>query len=176
LEFLESFYVDMQKRMNEKWDLIKVEKDAWEAEKEEIKELHKIDGEIISLNIGGSNHIQTEKHVLQSVEDSKLAKLFSEMHELKKVNEEVFIDRDGKTFETLVNYLRNNRKVFPEFENKNEENMFHKEVNYWGIDKHNAMWQENYLNKLDKSKLNETNMISPRNNPKTPMEYKKKPA
>ena len=137
LEFLESFYVDMQKTMNEKWDLIKVEKDAWEAEKEEIKELHKIDGEIISLNIGGSNHIQTEKDVLQSVEGSKLAKLFSEMHELKKVNEEVFIDRDGKTFETLVNYLRNSRKVFPEFENKNEENMFHKEVNYWGIDKHN---------------------------------------
>ena len=65
LEFLENFYVDMQKAMNEKWDLIKVEKDAWEAEKLEIAEIHKIDGEIISLNIGGSNHIQTEKHVWQ---------------------------------------------------------------------------------------------------------------
>jgi hypothetical protein len=29
------------------------------------------------------------------------------MHELKKIGEEVFLDRDGKTFETLVNYLRN---------------------------------------------------------------------
>ena len=178
LEFLENFYVDMQKAMNDKWDLIKVEKDAWEAEKLEIAEIHKIDGEIISLNIGGSNHIQTEKHVLQSVEGSKLAKLFSEMHELKKVNEEVFIDRDGKTFEMLVNYLRNKRKVFPEFENTNEANMFHKEVNYWGIDKHNSKWQDDYLKKLDKSTiLNESNaVISPRNNPKTPVEYKKKPA
>ena len=45
--------------MNEKWDLIKVEKDAWEAEQAEIKEIHKIDGEIIALNIGGSTHITT---------------------------------------------------------------------------------------------------------------------
>ena len=41
------------------------------------------------------------------------------MHELKKIDDEVFLDRDGKTFETLVNYLRNDRKVFPEFEEKN---------------------------------------------------------
>lgn len=54
----------MQKAMNEKWALIKVEKDAWELEKAEIKEIHKIDGEIIALNIGGSNHIQTELEVL----------------------------------------------------------------------------------------------------------------
>lgn len=64
LDFLESFYVDMQKAMNEKWDQIKVEKDAWEAEKAEIKEIHKIDGEIIALNIGGAKHIQTELEVL----------------------------------------------------------------------------------------------------------------
>ena len=57
LDFLEAFYVDMQKAMNEKWDQIKVEKDAWEAEKAEIKEIHKIDGEIIALNIGGAKHI-----------------------------------------------------------------------------------------------------------------------
>ena len=170
LDFLENFYVDMQKAMNDKWDLIKVEKDAWEAEKAEIAEIHKIDGEIISLNIGGSNHIQTEKEVLQSVEGSKLAKLFSEMHELKKVNDEVFIDRDGKTFETLVNYLRNKRKVFPEFDNKNEENMFHKEVNFWGIDKHNQKWQEDYLRKLNKSAMNDSTI-----NMQTPAEYKKKP-
>jgi hypothetical protein len=37
------------------------------------------------------------------------------MHELKIIDDEVFLDRDGKTFEALVNYLRNDRKVFPEF-------------------------------------------------------------
>lgn len=73
------------------------------------------------------------------------------MHELKKVNEEVFLDRDGETFETLVNYLRNDRKVFPEFSDKNSENMFYKEMHYWGIDQHMKNWQEQYLKKLDKS-------------------------
>jgi hypothetical protein len=56
------------------------------------------------------------------------------MHELKKIGEEVFLDRDGKTFETLVNYLRNDRKVFPEFSDKNMEIHFYKELHFWGID------------------------------------------
>jgi hypothetical protein len=71
---------------------------------------------------------------LTSVPGSKLAALFSEMHELKKVDGEVFLDRDGVTFETLVNYLRNDRKVFPEFTEKNAQNMFHKELQYWEIE------------------------------------------
>jgi hypothetical protein len=59
--------------MNEKYASIKIERDIWEGEKEEIRSLVKIDSEIVSLNIGG----------------------------------------------TLVNYLRNDRKVFPEFTEKN---------------------------------------------------------
>jgi hypothetical protein len=41
--------------------------------------------------------------------------------------------------------------VFPEFTDKNSENMFYKEINYWGIDQHMKQWQEEYLKKLDKS-------------------------
>jgi hypothetical protein len=74
------------------------------------------------------------------VPDSLLAKMFSDMHELKKINDEVFLDRDGKIFETLVNYLRNDRKVFPEFNDKNSENHFFKELYHWGIDSHNKEW------------------------------------
>ena len=113
-----------------------------EAEKEEIRAVVKIDSEVVSLNVGGNLHIQTEKDVLRSVPDSLLAKMFSDMHELKKIDDEVFLDRDGKTFETLVNYLRNDRKVFPEFEEKNLENHFFKELHFWGIDSHNKNWQE----------------------------------
>lgn len=91
----------------------------------------------MNINVGGTHHISTEKDVLRSVPDSTLAKYFSDMHELKKIGEEVFLDRDGKTFETLVNYLRNDRKVFPEFLDKNSENHFYKELHFWGIDKHN---------------------------------------
>lgn len=61
---MESFYVRMQEKMNEKYASIKIERDIWEAEKEEIRKLVKIDSEIVSLNIGGTHHIQTEKEVL----------------------------------------------------------------------------------------------------------------
>jgi hypothetical protein len=125
----------MQKVLNDKHSLIKEERAIWEAEKEEIKKICKYDSEIIKLNIGGTIHMLTEKEILTSVPNSTLAKLFNDMHQLKKSeNDEVFLDRDGKTFETLVNYLRNERKVFPEFKDKIDENYFLKELHYWGID------------------------------------------
>ena len=77
--------------------------------------------------------------------------MFSDMHELKVIDDEVFLDRDGKTFETLVNYLRNDRKVFPEFMHKNDENHFYKEMHFWGIDSHNKKVHEAILRRLDKS-------------------------
>ena len=61
------------------------------------------------------------------------------MHELKKVGDDVFLDRDGKTFETLINYLRNDRRVFPDFVYKNDEIQFFKELHFWGIDGHNRI-------------------------------------
>lgn len=84
--------------MNEKYALIKIERDAWEADKDEIKKLVNMESEVVSLNVGGNVHIQTEKDVLRSVPNSVLAKMFSDMHELKKINEEVFLDRDGQAF------------------------------------------------------------------------------
>jgi hypothetical protein len=47
----------MQNHLNEKYASIKIEKDAWEVEKEEIKTLYKYESEIVSLNIGGTTHI-----------------------------------------------------------------------------------------------------------------------
>lgn len=57
MRFLEQFYLDMQKKMNEKYALIKIERDAWAAEKAEISALVKIDSEVVSLNVGGNVHI-----------------------------------------------------------------------------------------------------------------------
>ena len=145
IKFLDQYYLDMQNKMNEKYALIKIERDAWEKEKEEISSLVKLDSEVISLNIGGNVHIQTEKDILRSVPDSKLAKMFSDMHELKTINDEVFLDRDGKTFEILINYLRNERRLFPEFNDKNQEKHFFKEMHYWGIGSNNRGFNEKYL-------------------------------
>ena len=76
--------------------------------------------DIINLNVGGTHKVMVSQKVLTSVGGSNLAKMFSGMHSLKKVDNSVFLDRDGLTFQTLVNYLRNDRKVYPEFENSNE--------------------------------------------------------
>lgn len=75
----------------------------------------------------------TERDVLRSVPGSLLYKMFSGMHECKKINDEVFLDRDGKTFLNLVNYLRNDMQVFPEFQDKNDEIHFFEELKHWGI-------------------------------------------
>jgi len=126
--------------MNEKYFMIRQERETWEREKDDIKQFCNAQGEVVNLNIGGTTHLSTEKKILQSVKDSILAKLFSDLHELKKIDDEVFLDRDGKTFETLINYLRNDRRVFPDFTSKQDENMFFKELHYWGIDKEHRAW------------------------------------
>ena len=76
----------------------------------------------------------TERDVLRSVKGSILEKMFNGCHELKKIDDEVFLDRDGKTFLNVVNYLRNDREVFPEFSDKNDELHFFKELDFWKID------------------------------------------
>jgi len=89
--------------------------------------------EVLNLNIGGTANIMVTQKVLCSVPNSQLNKMFSGMHEIKKVEDSVFLDRDGKTFQTLINYLRNDRKIYPEFDNQNDQRLFVEELNFWGI-------------------------------------------
>jgi hypothetical protein len=92
-----------------------------------------MDSKVIALNVGGTHHLMTELDVLRSCKGSNLELMFSGMHELKKIEGEVFLDRDGKTFLNLVNYLRNNREVFPDFMDRNDEIHFFKELDFWTI-------------------------------------------
>ena len=85
------------------------------------------------MNIGGTHKIMCSQKVLTSVPQSSLSKMFSGLHDIKKVDDSIFLDRDGKTFQSLVNYLRNDRKVYPEFDNSNEQRLFTEELNFWGI-------------------------------------------
>ena len=59
--------------------------------------------------------------------------MFSGLHALKRVDDEVFIDRDGTTFECLLNYLRNDRRIWPDFKTEHEDSLFQQELKYWGI-------------------------------------------
>ena len=88
---------------------------------------------MVALNVGGTHHMMTERDILRQVPGSNLEKMFNGMHDLKKIDDKVFLDRDGKTFQYLVNYLRNDRQVFPEFMDHNDEIHFFKELEYWKI-------------------------------------------
>jgi len=60
--------------------------------------LVKLDSEVVALNVGGTHHMMTERDVLRLCEGSILERMFNGLHELKKIENEVFLDRDGKTF------------------------------------------------------------------------------
>ena len=123
----------MQKKLNEKHNKIQEERDAWERDKAEIAAMVKLDSEVIALNVGGTHHMMTERDVLRLIPGSTLDKMFNGLHELKKIDNEVFLDRDGRTFQHLVNYLRNKREVLPEFMDKNDEIHFYKELDFWKV-------------------------------------------
>ena len=132
-DFLTNWYMEMQRKLNEKNDLIMIERMKWEAEKDEIKGMIDLDSEVVALNVGGTHHLLTERDVLRLCPGSILEKMFNGMHELKKINEEVFLDRDGKTFLNMVNYLRNDREVYPDFMDRNDEVQFMKELDFWKV-------------------------------------------
>ena len=77
----------------------------------------------------------------------------------------VFLDRDGRTFNDVINYLRNDRKVYPEFADKNQEHHFIKELHHWGIDSHQRKWQEQVLRPLDKSVVHGSGRKRDKNRP-----------
>ena len=98
-EFLQRWYLDMQAKLNAKYTLVKAERAQWEIERTEIAGMAgNLDSDVVALNVGGTAHLMTERDVLRLCPESTLAKMFSGMHELKKIDEEVFLDRDGVTF------------------------------------------------------------------------------
>jgi len=123
----------MLAKLEEKHRSILLERASLETDKDAIKAMVNMDGEVIPLNVGGTHHLMTERDVLTLCKGSLLEKMFNGLHELKKIDEEVFLDRDGKTFLNLVNYLRNDRTVFPDFMDRNDEIHFFKELDFWKI-------------------------------------------
>ena len=69
-------------------------------------ELNKIESEVINLNIGGSK-FTTSLQTLRSDPSSMLGVMFSGRYPITKQNDgSIFIDRDGRHFHTILNYLR----------------------------------------------------------------------
>lgn len=89
---------------------------------------------MISLDVGGTHKIRTSLDILCKVQGSTLQKMFVNHKNLKRNQDGyIFLDRDGKTFLTLVNYLRNERRSFPVFETKHEQDLFVQELRFWRL-------------------------------------------
>lgn len=72
---------------------------------------------------------------------------------MKQENGKIFIDRDGETFQQVVNYLRNNKADLPKFVSMKERKSFFQELEFWHIEtKHvfdapQERYQRRYTNK-----------------------------
>lgn len=93
--------------------------------------MNKQKSEVLSLNIGGTHELMTTKKVLCEgvAKGSKLAELFSDhTNNLATVDSKIFLDRDGKTFQILINFLRNSCLIYPKFDTEFDEKLFRAEV------------------------------------------------
>jgi hypothetical protein len=84
------------------------ERTAWEEEKAAIAATHTFSGGKITIDVGGKK-FATRLATLQTgeAEDSMLGAMFSGRHPLEKEEDgSYFIDRDGRAFHDVLNYLR----------------------------------------------------------------------
>ena len=114
----------------------KKELEKLDKEKNELKNLFKFyngadESDILELNIGGTHQIMTTRGTLTKYKNSALAVFFSGLHPLPMLGDKIFIDREGEQFINLVNFLRTGK--FPIVKDKEEENKFKDELEFWKI-------------------------------------------
>ena len=64
--------------------------------------------DIVHLNVSGvTQGFVVKRSFLTSVPGTLLEAYFSGRHELTLIDDKIFVDRDPKTFEMLISYLRN---------------------------------------------------------------------
>ena len=77
----------MTSKLLQKQQQIQAERDQFEKDKKDSADLVKLDSEVIPINVGGTHHMMTERDVLRLVPGSTLEKMFSGLHELKKIDD-----------------------------------------------------------------------------------------
>ena len=126
---------EMVKQYRSDNDMSRIDEERlkWEQEKERIKNIQNIGDEVVELNVGGTHNIMVKKSILTKVPGSDLANLFSGRHKLKlDENKKVFLDRDGRVFENVISYLRNNLKI-SKFDSTFIKDQFELELKYWKL-------------------------------------------
>ena len=77
----------------------------WKEEIKNIKDF--LPDKLLSLDVGGLYFPKVSKKVLTSVQGSSLEAMFSGRHELPLVDGKIFVERNPKMFEHLIQYLIN---------------------------------------------------------------------
>jgi len=72
------------------------------------------------------------KSTLTHVKGSALEAMFSGRHELPKLKDKIFLDRNPIAFNLMIDFIRNSGELYEEQE-KNHK-MLSMELKYWGID------------------------------------------
>lgn len=119
--FAQQYFEQAHTRIRGFRETILAEKVEWERERavleQELKGSFANKNRLISLDVGGTHRITTNLDLLTAVKGSLLSKMFSGRHDVpKNAKGNVFLDRDGETFLTLVNYLRNYRRALPKLD------------------------------------------------------------
>lgn len=64
--------------------------------------------ELLEINVGGTNTYIVSTKVLRKLPNSDLAKHFEDPSKMQKLKDgKIFIDRNGKIFGMIIDYLRN---------------------------------------------------------------------
>ena len=83
--------------------------------------------------MGGSvDNLSVSRQLLCSISGSDLANTFNGRHELALIDGKVFLDRNPKIFNMVLDYLRNDRAPFS-IEDQTISDLFKYELEYWKL-------------------------------------------
>jgi hypothetical protein len=88
-----------------------------------------VEDERVIINVSGTR-FETYKITLELVSESRLAHLSPTNSDYDPIKREYFFDRDPHSFSAILNYFRTGKLHAP---NDVCGNLFHEELNFWGI-------------------------------------------
>lgn len=88
------------------------------------------ESQVVDLNVGGYMYSTTWK-TIKSETDNFLVDIIKSNSNSKDTNKRIFIDRDGKLFRFILEYLRNNSIILPD--NFKEKASLRREAKYFRL-------------------------------------------
>ena len=84
---------------------------------------------LITLDVGGTHAYVVTKRLLSSASNSKLATISEDLGD----GDGLFIDCNGEVFGHILDYLRCDRQIYPNFACRNMQMLFDYNIEEWGL-------------------------------------------